>query len=135
VAKAVDVVDHSGLDYRLHAMGTEVEGELGQLLDLLKRAIDAVSADCERVSVSAKIDVRKGRSGTLASSRAWMGPMARASACTTGTGGCSTCTSVTCRIRASPTWWRRSARPPRLPQVNATGAWRSGGPNVTVPGG
>jgi uncharacterized protein (TIGR00106 family) len=66
VAKAVDVVDKSGLDYRLHAMGTEVEGELAQLFDVLKRAIDAVSAHCDRVSVSAKIDVRKGHSGALA---------------------------------------------------------------------
>jgi uncharacterized protein (TIGR00106 family) len=65
VAKAVEVIDSSGLDYRLHAMGTEVEGDLGQLLDVLKRAIEAVSADCDRVSVSAKIDVRKGHSGTL----------------------------------------------------------------------
>lgn len=66
VARAVDVVDKSGLDYRLHAMGTVVEGDVGQLLDLLKRAIDAVSADCDRVSVSAKIDVRKGHAGALA---------------------------------------------------------------------
>lgn len=65
VARAVDVVDKSGLDYRLHAMGTVVEGDVGQLLDLLKKAIDAVSADCDRVSVSAKIDVRKGHSGAL----------------------------------------------------------------------
>lgn len=66
VAKAVDLVDKSGLDYRLHAMGTEVEGDVDQLLDLLKRAIDAVAADCDRVSVSAKIDVRKGHPGALA---------------------------------------------------------------------
>jgi uncharacterized protein (TIGR00106 family) len=66
VAKAVDVVDRSGLDYRLHAMGTEVEGEVGELLEVLRRAIDAVTADCDRVSVSAKLDVRKGHGGALA---------------------------------------------------------------------
>ena len=65
VAKAVDVVDKSGLDYQLHAMGTVVEGDLGQLLDVLKRSIEAVSADCDRVSVAAKIDVRKGHPGAL----------------------------------------------------------------------
>jgi uncharacterized protein (TIGR00106 family) len=65
VARAVDVIDKSGLDYRLHAMGTEVEGDLAALLDVLKRAIEAVSADCDRVSVSAKIDVRKGHAGAL----------------------------------------------------------------------
>jgi uncharacterized protein (TIGR00106 family) len=65
VAKAVDVVDKSGLDYRLHAMGTEVEGELDQLLAVLRRSIDAVAADCDRVTVSAKIDVRKGHPAAL----------------------------------------------------------------------
>jgi len=65
VAKAVAVVEQSGLDYRLHAMGTVVEGDLDQLLAVLKKSIEAVSADCDRVSVSAKIDVRKGHSGAL----------------------------------------------------------------------
>jgi uncharacterized protein (TIGR00106 family) len=65
VARAVDVVDRSGLDYRLHAMGTEVEGELDQLLDVLKRATEAVAADCDRVSIVAKIDYRKGHPGAI----------------------------------------------------------------------
>ena len=66
VARAVDVVDSSGLDYRLHAMGTVVEGDLDQLLGVLKRAIEAVAADCDRISVSAKLDYRKGHAGALA---------------------------------------------------------------------
>ncbi|REK17989.1 MAG: thiamine-binding protein [Planctomycetota bacterium] len=65
VAKAVDVVDKSGLDYRLHSMGTVVEGEVGQLLEVMQQAIDAVMTDCDRVSVSAKLDVRKGHAAAL----------------------------------------------------------------------
>jgi uncharacterized protein (TIGR00106 family) len=65
VARAVDVIDKSGLDYRLHAMGTEIEGNLDQLLDVLKRSIEAITADCDRVTVTAKIDYRKGHSGAL----------------------------------------------------------------------
>ena len=65
VAKAVDLIDKSGLDYRLHAMGTVVEGDVGALLDLLRRCIEAVAADCDRVSVSAKLDYRKGHTGAL----------------------------------------------------------------------
>jgi uncharacterized protein (TIGR00106 family) len=65
VAKAVEVVEQSGLDYRLHAMGTVVEGELVELVDLLRRATEAVLAECDRVSVSAKLDVRKGHAGAL----------------------------------------------------------------------
>jgi uncharacterized protein (TIGR00106 family) len=65
VARAVDVVDKSGLDYRLHAMGTVVEGDVGPLLDLLKKCIDALAADCDRISVSARLDYRKGHPGAL----------------------------------------------------------------------
>jgi uncharacterized protein (TIGR00106 family) len=65
VAKAVEVVEKSGLDYQLHAMGTVVEGDVDALLKVLKQAIDAVMADCDRVSVAAKIDVRKGHTGSL----------------------------------------------------------------------
>lgn len=65
VAKAVEVVEKSGLDYQLHAMGTVVEGDVEALLKVLKGAIDAVMADCDRVSVAAKMDVRKGHTGTL----------------------------------------------------------------------
>lgn len=66
VAKAVEVVEQSGLDYQLHAMGTVVEGDVDALLKVLQQAIDAVMADCDRVSVAAKIDVRRGHTGALA---------------------------------------------------------------------
>ena len=32
VARAVDIIDRSGLNYQLHAMGTNIEGELDQVL-------------------------------------------------------------------------------------------------------
>ena len=66
VARCVDLIDRSGLDYQLHAMGTVVEGDLAALLDLLRRCIEALAVDCDRVSVSAKIDYRKGHFGALA---------------------------------------------------------------------
>ncbi len=66
VARCADLIDKSGLDYRMHAMGTVVEGDLPQLLDLVRRCVEAVAADCDRVSVSAKIDYRKGHPGALA---------------------------------------------------------------------
>ena len=65
VARCVDLVDQSGLEYRLHAMGTIVEGNVHELLNLLERCIEAVAADCDRVSVTAKLDYRQGHSGSL----------------------------------------------------------------------
>ena len=67
VARCVDLVDRSGLDYELHAMGTIVEGELGQVLDLMRQCIEEVAKSAGRVSCSAKIDYRKGVAGALKS--------------------------------------------------------------------
>jgi uncharacterized protein (TIGR00106 family) len=65
VARALDLVDRSGLDYRLGALGTTVEGSLDQLLDLLRQCFQAMTADCERVTCYVKFDYRKDRSGRL----------------------------------------------------------------------
>jgi uncharacterized protein (TIGR00106 family) len=67
VAKCVDVVDRSGLDYELHAMGTIVEGELPAVLKLLQECIEEVAKSANRVSCTAKIDYRQGVSGGMQS--------------------------------------------------------------------
>jgi uncharacterized protein (TIGR00106 family) len=67
VAECVDLVDRSGLDYELHAMGTIVEGELDQVLDLLRRCIEKTAEHSDRVTCAAKIDYRRGRTGRLKS--------------------------------------------------------------------
>ncbi len=66
VARCVDLIDRSGLDYRLHAMGTEVEGELAAVLKLLQECVEELAQDCDRISVSAKLDYRKGAAGRIA---------------------------------------------------------------------
>lgn len=65
VARCLEIVDRSGLPYRLHAMGTVVEGEFDDILNLIARCHKAVAEDCERVSTVVKIDDRKGASGQL----------------------------------------------------------------------
>jgi uncharacterized protein (TIGR00106 family) len=67
VAECVQLVDESGLDYELHAMGTIVEGELEQVLDLLGRCIEQVARHGDRVSCAAKLDYRRGHNGRLQS--------------------------------------------------------------------
>lgn len=67
VARSVEIVERSGLDYRLHAMGTVVEGELEPLLDVLKQCFAALQTDCDRITCSVKFDYRRGRSGALES--------------------------------------------------------------------
>jgi uncharacterized protein (TIGR00106 family) len=67
VAECVRLVDESGLDYELHAMGTIVEGELDQVLNLLGRCIEQIAQHSDRVTCAAKIDYRRGHSGRLKS--------------------------------------------------------------------
>jgi len=65
VARCLDLVDRSGLDYRLNPMGTVVEGPFDDVLALVARCHKAVAADCERVSTVIKIDDRRGVAGQL----------------------------------------------------------------------
>src|SRR5215471_4163969 len=67
VARRLEVVVASGLDYRLHAMGTTLEGALDQVLGVVRRCFEALEADCDRISCSIKIDYRKGPGGRLES--------------------------------------------------------------------
>ena len=62
---AVGIIDRSGLDYQLHSMGTVIEGEIDQVLAVVKQCFDAMAADCDRVSCSIKLDYRKGHRGRL----------------------------------------------------------------------
>ncbi len=60
VARCLDLVDRSGLAYRLNPMGTVVEGPFDDVMTLIGKCHKAVAADCERVSTIIKIDDRKG---------------------------------------------------------------------------
>lgn len=67
VAECIDLVDQSGLDYELHSMGTVVEGELDRVLELLRKCIEQMAQHSDRITCSAKLDYRRGRSGRLKS--------------------------------------------------------------------
>jgi uncharacterized protein (TIGR00106 family) len=65
VARSLDIIDASGLDYRCHAMGTVLEGEFDQVIDVVRQCFQAMAADCRRVECSIKLDYRQGRRGRL----------------------------------------------------------------------
>lgn len=62
VADAVAVVRASGLPHRTDAMFTTLEGDWDACMDVVRRAVEAVSAHGERVSLVLKADIRSGRS-------------------------------------------------------------------------
>src|SRR5215472_18577597 len=65
VADAVRVVRESGLPSRTDAMFTTVEGDWDEVMDVVRRAVDAVAARAPRVSLSLKADIRPGVTGAL----------------------------------------------------------------------
>jgi len=65
VARCLNIVEESGLPYQLHAMGTLVEGELAAVLDVMRKCMETVAADHNRVTCTAKLDLRRGHSGRL----------------------------------------------------------------------
>ena len=67
VARCLDVIDSSGLEYRLHSMGTVVEGDLSQLLDVLRQCFAVLQPDCERIYCTVKFDHREGNESRLES--------------------------------------------------------------------
>ena len=66
VAAAVKVVRESGLAHRTTSMFTEVEGpDWDTVMDVVKRATEAVGRYGPRVSLVLKADIRPGRTGEL----------------------------------------------------------------------
>ena len=60
VADAIRVIRESGLPHETNAMFTNIEGEWDEVMDVVRRAVDAVAAHAPRVSLVLKADVRAG---------------------------------------------------------------------------
>lgn len=67
VAECVRLIDASGLEYELHAMGTIIEGELPEVMALMERCIAHLAQKSRRVSCAAKLDYRPGHDGRIRS--------------------------------------------------------------------
>lgn len=65
VAAAVSVVRDSGLPNRTSSMFTEIEGSWDEVMDVVRRATEAVGAFGPRVSLVLKADIRPGYAGEL----------------------------------------------------------------------
>jgi uncharacterized protein (TIGR00106 family) len=65
VARALTIIEESGMAYRLNAMGTVVEGEWDDLVGLLTRCFRDLEKDSDRISLQVKFDHRKGVSGAI----------------------------------------------------------------------
>ena len=67
VARSLDIIDKSGVDYQLNPMGTVLEGEWDEVMAVVKDCYDKMNSDCNRISCSIKIDARSGKDGRMTS--------------------------------------------------------------------
>ena len=67
VARSLEIIDQSGLPYRLNPMGTVIEGEWDECMEVVRKCYRRMREDCKRISCSIKIDYRKDRTGRLES--------------------------------------------------------------------
>ncbi len=65
VAECVDLIDRSGLPYRLNAMGTVLEGEWDEVMGVVKACLQRTAGSSDRVVCTIKIDWRRGAEGRL----------------------------------------------------------------------
>lgn len=66
VARSLEIIDRSGLDYRLGPMGTCIEGEWDEVMAVVKKCWNKMARDSVRITFSVKGDWRRGATGRLA---------------------------------------------------------------------
>src|SRR5438445_11030280 len=67
VARGLDIVDRSGLSYKLGPLGTCIEGEWAEVMGVIQRCYEELAKDSNRIACTVKMDWRKGQSGRLES--------------------------------------------------------------------
>ena len=67
VARALDIVDRSGLAYKLGPLGTCIEGEWPAVMAVIQQCYEELAKDSNRIACTVKMDWRRGQSGRLES--------------------------------------------------------------------
>ncbi len=65
VARCVEVIEASGLPYQLGPLGTTIEGEWREVMEVVNRCYEALEPDCNRIAATLKMDWRRGRTGGI----------------------------------------------------------------------
>jgi uncharacterized protein (TIGR00106 family) len=67
IARILDVIDRSGVTYQLTAMGTILEGEWDEVMNVVSACFRELEADCPRIGMNLKVDYRAGPQSRLRS--------------------------------------------------------------------
>lgn len=65
VARVLNIIDKSGISYRLTPMSTILEGEWDEVMNVIRACHEELSSDCNRITASIKIDSRAGTNGRI----------------------------------------------------------------------
>ncbi|MFW5945309.1 MAG: MTH1187 family thiamine-binding protein [Candidatus Natronoplasma sp.] len=65
VSQIIDIVDESGIDYKLTPMGTVVEGDWDEVMDLITECHEEMRNYSDRIETKIIIDDRKGAKNRL----------------------------------------------------------------------
>lgn len=66
IAEVLKIVSESGINYKLHAMGTVLEGDWDAILKLIKKCHNKIRKDSVRVLTTITIDDYKGKTNRIA---------------------------------------------------------------------
>ena len=67
VAQAVEIIRASGLVHKLGFMGTTIEGDWNEVMEVVTRCFEALKKDCDRVCLTIRADYRKAPPGRIES--------------------------------------------------------------------
>ncbi len=65
VASIIQIIDESDIEYRLTPMGTILEGSYKEVMIVVEKCFEELEAKSNRISMSLKIDYRKGDNSRL----------------------------------------------------------------------
>ncbi|OSM04930.1 MTH1187 family thiamine-binding protein [Magnetofaba australis] len=65
VARSIDIIQQSGLPYKMGPMGTCIEGDWDAVFGVIKQCYEKMNSDCKRITISIKVDARDGAENRL----------------------------------------------------------------------
>lgn len=65
VKRSLEIIDDSGVSYKLGPMGTCLEGEWDEVMAVVTRCFERMQEDCDRIAVNLTVDHRAGKAGRL----------------------------------------------------------------------
>ncbi len=65
VAHSLEIIEASGLPYRMGPMGTVLEGEWPEVFGVIQKCYERMMRDCNRITCTIHVDWRRGHENRL----------------------------------------------------------------------